>query len=136
MTQVYSQEMDEFLAQWPEEDMKDTFLHLAKQLAGYSDVELDFKARPGVSYSLRGKRQGQSQELMAMIDVIDDEPESRWLSVCFFADMITDPEEQGDIVPGGLLGHDGYCFDILSADPEELDYVSKRIQEAYTAATS
>ena len=136
MTQAYSQEINEFLAQWSNEEMKNVFLHLADLLAGFSDVELDFKARPGVSYSLRGKRTGQSRELMAMIDVIDDDPEARWLSVCFFADMITDPEELGDIVPGGLLGHDGYCFDLLSSDSEEVDYVAQRIQEAHAAAIS
>jgi hypothetical protein len=136
MTQAYPQEMNEFLDQWPDEDMKDAFLGLAQQLAGYSDVDLEFKARPGVTYSLRGKRQGQSRELMVMIDVIDDDPEARWLSVCFFAEMITDPKEEGDIVPGGLLGHDGYCFDVLSSDQEDLDYVAQRIQEAYTAAIS
>ena len=136
MTQAYPQEMKAFLAEWPEDEAKDTFRQLAELVSGFPDVELDFKARPGVSYSLRGKRQGQTRELMAMIDVIDDEPEARWLSVCFFADMITDPEELGDIVPGGLLGQDGYCFDILSSDPEEVNYVAQRIKEAYAAATS
>jgi hypothetical protein len=136
MTQAYPQEMNEFLDQWPNEEMKNVFLHLADILTGFSDVELDFKARPGVSFSLRGKAKGQTGELMAMIDVIDDDPEARWLSVCFFADMITDPEELGDIVPGGLLGHDGYCFDLLSSDPEEVDYMAQRIQEAHTAAIS
>ncbi|MDZ7760564.1 MAG: hypothetical protein U5L00_09945 [Desulfovermiculus sp.] len=136
MNQAYPQEMNEFLAQWSNEEMKNVFLQLADLLTGFSDLELDFKARPGVSYSLRGKPQGQTRELMAMIDIIDDDPDARWLSVCFFADMITDPEERGDIVPGGLLGHDGYCFDLLSSEPEEVDYVAQRIQEAYAAVTS
>ncbi len=136
MNQAYPQEMNEFLTQWPEDEAKETFRQLAEILSGFSDVQIDFKARPGVSYSLRGKRTGQSRELMAMIDVIDDDPEARWLSVCFFADMITDPEELGDIVPGGLLGQDGYCFDLLSSDSEEVDYVAQRIQEAHAAAIS
>jgi len=41
-----------------------------------------------------------------------------------------------DIVPGGLLGQDGYCFDLLSSDSEEVDYVAQRIQEAHAAAIS
>ncbi|MFO7877716.1 MAG: hypothetical protein R6U55_14145 [Desulfovermiculus sp.] len=136
MTQAYPQEMNEFLDHWPNEGMKSAFVRLAEQLTGYGDLELDFKARPGVSYSLRGKRQGQDRELMVMVDVIDDDPEARWLSVCFFADMISDPEEAGDIVPGGLLGHDGYCFDVLAADSGELNYIFQRVQEAYEQATS
>jgi len=136
MTQAYPQEMNDFLETWPNDDMHSVFVRLAGQLADFPDMELEFKARPGVSYSLRGKRTGQTRELMVMVDVIDDDPDARWLSVCFFADMISDPKEEGDIVPGGLLGHDAYCFDLLSADPEEVDYVAKRIQEAYAAATS
>jgi hypothetical protein len=136
MTQSYPQEMKDFLDQWPNEDMKSAFVRLAEQLTSYADLELDFKPRPGVSYSLRGKRQGQSRELMVMVDVIDDDPEARWLSVCFFADMVSDPEEAGDIVPGGLLGHDGYCFDVISADSEDLNYVCQRVQEAYEQAIS
>lgn len=136
MTHAYPQKMKEFLDQWSNEDIKSAFVSLAEHLTAYADLELDFKARPGVSYSLRGKRQGQDRELMVMADVIDDDPEARWLSVCFFADMISDPAEAGDIVPGGLLGHDGYCFDILSADASELDYVLQRVQEAYEQAIS
>ena len=134
MTQPYPAEMKDFLASWPDSEMKKVFSRLADQVADNDDVTLTFKARPGVTYSLRGQRHGQSKELMTMIDVIDDDPQDRWLSVCFFAEMITDPEEKGDIVPEGLLGHDGYCFDLDSTDPEEVAYVSKRIDEAYTNA--
>jgi len=66
-----------------------------------------------------------------MIDVIDDDPNERWLSVCFYGDMVQDPDELGDLIPGGLLGSDGYCFDISEADDRLASYVSQRIQEAY-----
>jgi hypothetical protein len=69
-----------------------------------------------------------------MIDVIDDDPGQRWLSVCFYGDMIEDPAELGDLIPEGLLGADGYCFDITESDDQVQDYVSERIREAYVKA--
>ena len=66
-----------------------------------------------------------------MVDVIDDDPESRWLSVCFYGDDITDPDELGDLVPQGLLGEDGYCFDVTEHDARIIAYLGDRIGEAY-----
>ena len=66
--------------------------------------------------------------------LVDDDPNDRWLSVCFFGDMITDPEEKGDLIPGGLLGEDGYCFDITEPDDKLAAYVEARIEEAYHSA--
>ena len=66
-----------------------------------------------------------------MIDVIDDDPKERWLSVCFYGDTIIDPDEEGDLIPEGLLGDDGYCFDLVDADKFLMTYVRQRIQEAY-----
>ncbi len=95
-----------------------------------------FKARPGVSYSLRVKHMlQQSRELFVIMDVIDDDPESRWLSVCFYPDMITDPEERGNIIPLGLLGEDGYCFDYDEWDEEFLRYLETRLDEAHKRAS-
>jgi hypothetical protein len=67
-----------------------------------------------------------------MIDVIEDQP--RWLSICFFSDMVHDPEEKGAFVPGGLLGEDALCFDLETYSEEEIRYVEARIGEAYCAA--
>lgn len=95
---------------------------------------LNFKSRPGVTYSLRARHLNQlGKPLFAMIDVIDDEP--RWLSVCFYDQMVTDPEDRGDWVPGGLLGEDGLCFDIEGESEELLAYLKKRIIEAHNAAS-
>jgi hypothetical protein len=69
-----------------------------------------------------------------MIDVIDDDPKQRWLSVCFYGDMIEDPDELGDLIPEGLLGADGYCFDITESDDSLEEYVRKRMNEAYKSA--
>lgn len=120
-----------FLDTWTDCPNKEAFVDLAREVTGQSDISLDFKARPGVSYSLRASRQGQTDDLFCMIDVIDDDPEDRWLSVCFFAQMISDPEEMGDIVPGGLLGQDGYCFDLDRSVSDDAVYIRNRIREAY-----
>jgi hypothetical protein len=67
-----------------------------------------------------------------MVDVIEDNP--RWLSVCFYDEMITDPEEKGDFVPEGLLGEDAVCFDIEELDEELIRYIEIRLDEAYRSA--
>lgn len=101
------------------------------------DVTLEFKARPGISYSLRAKNAAQkNRELFVLVDVVDDEPESRWLSVCFYADMVTDPEETGDFVPKGLMGEDAICFNLDEDDAQAKDYIFKRIMEAAKNAAS
>ena len=69
-----------------------------------------------------------------MADVIDDDPKERWLSVCFYGDMVTDPEERGDLIPEGLLGDDGYCFDLDEYDEEGLNYILARLTEAHAKA--
>ncbi len=66
-----------------------------------------------------------------MVDIVDDDPGKRWLSVCFYGDSVTDPEEAGNLIPGGLLGEDGYCFDLYANDPETVAYLKKRIDEAH-----
>ena len=66
-----------------------------------------------------------------MVDVIDDDPESRWLSVCFYESMIKDKDDLGDLIPGGLLGEDGYCFDLYENESDMVTYLKERINEAY-----
>ena len=126
-----SRQVTDFLAEWPDEPMRRAFSELAAMVAELPGVACDFVARPGVSHSLRPRHQEQrDRALFAMIDVIDDQP--RWLSVCFYEDMISDPEGAGDLVPGGLAGDDGYCFDLTT--PERLEYVRARLLEAFRAA--
>jgi len=67
-----------------------------------------------------------------MVDVIEDV--SRWLSICFYNDMIVDPEEKGDFVPEGLLGKDAVCFDIEQLDDTFILYIESRLDEAYGKA--
>ncbi len=132
------QQLEEFITTWQETETrtKAVFLRLKDQLGTQDGAELAFKARPGVSFSLRGAHPQDSRELYVMIDVIDDDPDNRWLSVCFYGEMITDPEERGDLIPGGLLGEDGYCFDIDEYEDDLVTYVLTRIDEAHQAASA
>jgi len=126
-----------FAESWTETDtrMKEAFLSLKDYLNTKEGVTLDFHSRPGVSYSLRARHAAQTdRDLFVMVDVIDDDPAERWLSVCFYGDMITDPDEEGDLIPDGLKGSDGYCFDMDEFDADKLAYLKARFDEACTNA--
>jgi hypothetical protein len=126
-------EHDQFLAAWKDNQnqTRKAYQQLYAYLTTLPDVCFSFKSRPGVSYSLRAAHQNQSRrELFVMLDVIDDDPDDRWLSICFYGDMITDPEAKGDLIPEGLLGEDGYCFDLDAWDEDDLNYLEGRLAEA------
>ncbi len=127
-------ELETFVADWKDNDTKtrQAVTELWDHLNSLPDTSLDFSSRPGVSYSLRPRHAAQDKRpLFAMVDVIDDDPEERWLSVCFYGEMVTDPGEAGDLVPEGLLGEDGYCFDLYEYDAEELAYLKERLTQAH-----
>ena len=130
-------EVEALLQGWTEDPLqvRGAFVEYMDLLDARAGVRLDFKARPGVSYSLRAvheKQEGRS--LFVMVDVVDDEPEARWLSVCFYADMVADPDELGDFVPGGLLGEDACCFNLDENDAAMRGYIRARIEEAAASA--
>jgi hypothetical protein len=127
------EELDTFLTEWEGNSLqvKKSFVLLKNYLADKTEITFAFKARPGVSYSLRVRHREQTtRELFVIMDVID-EPDSRWLSICFYPDMITDPDDKGVLIPLGLLGEDGYCFDF----EEYLEYLKTRLDEAYNNAS-
>jgi hypothetical protein len=129
--------VDDFLASWrgDGDSMRQAFSLLFAEVSAMPEVGLQFVGRPGVSYSLRPRHRRQiGRDLFAMIDVIDDDPAARWLSVCFYEDMITDPEGRGECIPGGLAGADGYCFDMNDYDDHLLGYLIARLREAAAAA--
>ncbi len=131
-------EVETFIAQWQtgNEMMRGCFEDLLLYISDLDNVSLTFVARPGISYSLRPKHINQTErDLFAIIDVIDDDPEERWLSVCFYGDMITDPDERGEVVPGGLTGSDGYCFDMYQGDLDLTNYLKERLRESYRKAS-
>ncbi len=130
-------EVESFIKEWRQGDLgiRNWFQKIYQTLLDMDGVTLDFVARPGVSYSLRPKHSRQSErKLFAIVDVIDDDPGERWLSICFYGDMISDPQERGEVIPGGLAGSDGYCFDMYDNDEQLALYLLDRIEEAWRAA--
>jgi hypothetical protein len=128
-------ELENFLNQWTDSpnQAKKAFLQFLDQLRKKDQIQLEFIPREGLTYSLRASHPNQTgRPLFGMVDVIEDDP--RWLSVCFFGEMITDPDEKGDMVPEGLLGEDAHCFDIEEYEASDVAYVAKRLDEAYEAA--
>lgn len=139
MDEKTTQDMNSLTESWQDQASrtKEAFLRIKAYLEAMDQVSFDFNARSGVSYSLRPRHQNQKDRtLFAMVDVIDDDPSDRWLSVCFYGDMITDPESRGDIVPGGLMGEDGHCFDLDRFDDELLAYIEARLSEAHSTAAA
>ena len=131
MKKETEQELNTFIEEWKEtpERNREIFLRFKDYLSKKEDVTLDFQPRPGITYSLRAVHENQKEkELFVMVDVIEDEP--RWLSVCFYAKMITDPEEKGDFVQEGLLGEDAMCFDLEKWDDAFIQYIEARLDEA------
>lgn len=126
--------LEQFISGWQDNGtrIKQAFAELLAHLETLDHTDLTFTARPGVSFSLRPRHDRQKKRtLFAMVDVIDDDPDNRWLSVCFYGEMITDPEESGDLIPGGLLGEDGYCFDLDEYDAGLVAYLKERLTEAH-----
>lgn len=131
------EKIDAFIEGWNETDSQNrqAFIEIYEHLKTLDDITLEFNERPNVSYSLRPKHTSQQKRsLFAMVDVIDDDPAERWLSVCFYGEMITDPDEAGDLIPEGLLGEDGYCFDLYEYDKDEIEYLKQRLSEAHNNA--
>ena len=134
-------ELVELLEDWKDglQKIKSVFLDIKDTLLKKDDTILNFKSRPGVSYSLRASlnhRDNQKKRLYALVDIIDDDPQNRWLSICFYTEMITDPKELGNMVPEGILGVDGYCFDLFEFDQHLISYIKQKIDQAYTYITA
>ena len=130
-------ELDGFLDQWRQDanSVKPVFEAMRSSLAAMPGVHLEFKARPGISYSIRARHEAQKERnLFVLVDIIDDDPDARWMSVCFYADLVSDPDERGDVVPGGLFGEDACCFDVEGDDEDLRLYMMERLREAGTAA--
>jgi len=127
--------LSDVLLKWTSDEvnMKDAFLRLSNRFSEKNEAVLSFVPRPGISYSFRARIKAKDEEgtLITMIDIVDDDPDNRWLSICFYGDHVTDPDEEGDLVPGGLLGEDGYCFDLYENNEGAITYLEQRIDEAY-----
>ncbi|MBQ7456670.1 MAG: hypothetical protein IJS54_03575 [Desulfovibrio sp.] len=130
---------EDFMAAWTDDPMhiKEACLRFRDTLA-QPDITISFLARPTISYSIRASHpnaRAQNRDYIALVDVIDDDtPATRWLSVCMYADMVTDPEEQGDFVPQGLGGEDALCFTLDEENPKQCAYIAARLTEVVQAA--
>lgn len=131
-------ELELFLQEWKEDTsgIKTLFRGMHELLRSLDNVTLEYKARPGVSHSLRAALDTDNvRPLFVLVDIIDDDPKNRWLSVCFYADLVFDPDEKGDVVPSGLFGEDARCFDIEAATGYE-SYILDRLREAWVNAAA
>lgn len=126
-------ELSGLLENWETDNngMKKAFTEIINLLESLEGLTFDFKSRPGISYSLRAHVNNSDKKVLTLADIIDDDPENRWLSICFYAETINDPNEEGDLIPGGLMGEDGYCFDLFENNDEMVDYLKDRIKEAH-----
>ena len=127
--------LTEILEKWTRDDqnIKGAFVRLTNRFSEKTGAVLSFVPRPGISYSLRAgmKAEDEAVTLVTLIDIVDDDPDSKWLSVCFYDDRVTDPDGEGNMVPKGVLGIDGYCFDLFENDEGFISYLEQRIDEAY-----
>lgn len=137
MDTQFADELTTFVDTWTTDPnlTKACFTALKSHLEGLDGIKLDFVPRPGITYSLRAAHENQTKRnLFAMVDVIDDDPADRWLSVCFYNELVDDPKDLGDEVPGGLMGEDAKCFDLYEGDDEMVRYIKERLQAACLAA--
>lgn len=132
--------LDQFLEQWPaaEAGLKKSLLTYRQGVLDMRGVGESFLPRPGVSYSLRWdlnpRPAGREKPLFAMADVVPLGDDELMLSLCFYGDDITDPDELGNFIPDGLYGENGHCFDLEGDDPGMVAYCLKRAAEALATA--
>ena len=129
----------ELTERWPSDQsgILQSLTELKDAALSLKDARLELVSRPGISISLRFSLEpapeGRTRPVFHLIDVIAFEDEL-FLSACFYGDEITDPQELGNLVLGGLFNENGYCFDLDEPDPELSAYLTKRQAEAHQAA--
>lgn len=130
--------LNDFLEAWGDEspEVKAITRALTGALQDLPGLVMSYQARPGISHSLRLGADGDADRpFYALIDVIDDEPEARWLSVCLYADLAEDPEHLAGPIPGGLNGQDAVCFDLDEEGEELVPYLVQVLKTAHSKAT-
>lgn len=133
-------QLQQLWQQWPpsQEGLKRSLLAYRQGVLALPGVRESFLARPGVSYSLRWdldpRPAGRERPLFALVDVVPLGQDELMLSVCFYEDEISDPQELGNAIPQGLFQETGYCFDLDGEDPELVAYCLERAAQAHAAA--
>ncbi len=124
---------------WPvhQAELKSFCQDLLLAVSDLPDVAWEVEARPGVSHSLRAASPpGRRRPWWMVLDIVQPLVGDWWLSICFYADEITDPEERGEAIPDGLLDETGHCFSVEERDEVLLDYLEARLKEAHQRAWS
>jgi hypothetical protein len=134
-----AKEFGEFLALWPpaQEGLRRAYLWLKERAESLPGAVWSFIPRPGVSYSLRfdlvPRPSGRQRQVYFLVDVVGAAGEF-FLSVCYYEDEVSDPDELGNAIPQGLFMETGYCFDVDGFDEKQLAYLDARLNEAHAAA--
>ena len=129
------------LKDWPEvqNDLRRAFEELTKFALGLPRAQGSLVSRSGVSHSFRvdleNPLENRQRPVFMLVDVVLSPADPWFLSVCFYEDEVTDPEELGNPIPQGLYDETGYCFDVDEYDRELLEYLEERGREAHKAAS-
>ena len=106
--------VQEVLAGWPadQEGLARAFEELTRSAAQMTETVVEVITRLGVSHSFRaalldpsGKR---VRPVYFLVDVVVSSTDPWFLSVCYYEDKITDPEELGNPIPQDLFQETGY----------------------------
>lgn len=135
-----AEELQKFLDEWPasQAGLKNILSAYREGVLKLPGVVESFVARPGVSHSLRWdlaqRPAGRQRPLFALADVVPLGGDEMFLSVCFYDDEVSDPQELGNAVLQGLFQENGHCFDLEEDDRELVAYCLEQAAEAYKAA--
>jgi hypothetical protein len=131
-------EIDDFLNSWAVDGSEETDEWQSKVKAVFTDfynlfkhhkLQMTWHARPGKCYSLDVFAQGATSGF-ARLDIVDDDPEERWLFLCIKKDLAEDPENYGEVMPEILDGQDALCFDIDERDDVMRAYLQTLLENA------
>ncbi len=132
--------LSDLMAAWPENQagLRRAFSELTENAEARTGTEVSLISRAGVSHSFRATLDNpgpnRKRPVYFLVDVIVSEADPWFLSVCFYEDEITDPEDLGNPIPQGLFEETGYCFDVDDYDAVLLNYLTQRIAEAHHRA--
>jgi len=136
----FQKQLAVLISSWPEDQdgLRHAFQALVEFIQAQPDTGLSLVSREDVSHSVRAEAlkpaPGRNRPLYSMLDVVTPRQGPWFLSICFFEDEISDPEELGDAIPGGLYNETGYCFDLDDHDPAQVAYLKERLAEARAAS--
>lgn len=129
------------LADWPEDQagLRRAFQELTAFAQDLPGARGSLVSRAGVSHSFRADLatpgKNRARPVFMLVDVVVSPADPWFLSVCFYEDEVTDPEELGNPIPQGLYDETGYCFDVDEYDSDLMAYLENRGREAHGAAS-